>query len=120
MASAMESASPDAPAADDANGDDASATATFSFDDDEDAALAAVVDDLAMEPDEHRVPTVAELEKRFGAEFVANLRSPDELIAELTRSAATRTMIGVTQIGDPAAKPHHLTPDSNAAASDAR
>ena len=82
MASAIESANPDAPAADDANGDDASATATFSFDDDEDAALAAVVDDLAMEPDEHRVPTVAELEKRFGAEFVANLRSPDELIAE--------------------------------------
>ncbi|KAK7241040.1 hypothetical protein SO694_00054278 [Aureococcus anophagefferens] len=77
MASAIESANPEAPAADDANGDDA-----FSFDDDEDAALAAVVDDLAMEPDEHRVPTVAELEKRFGAEFVANLRSPDELIAE--------------------------------------
>ncbi|KAH8065992.1 hypothetical protein JL722_385 [Aureococcus anophagefferens] len=76
----MASANPDAPAADDADGDDASAT--FSFDDDEDAALAAVVDDLAMEPDEHRVPSVAELEKRFGAEFVANLRSPDELIAE--------------------------------------
>ena len=80
MASAQESAHPNAPAVDDANGDDA--TATFSFDDDEDAALAAVVDDLAMEPDEHRVPSVAELEKRFGAEFVANLRSPDELIAE--------------------------------------
>ncbi|KAH8073567.1 hypothetical protein JL721_2870 [Aureococcus anophagefferens] len=83
----MASANPDAPAADDADGDDASAT--FSFDDDEDAALAAVVDDLAMEPDEHRVPSLiaeAVLRNAGGA--------PDEALACAAAAVRTHDLCG--------------------------